>query len=278
MCAQHARPGAVAGPGTVRSSGRADPWLWLAGGAILFFLVPLLGTDLLGLQPDLYYLGYFTIAVAWFVAFVVVNHDALGDFWHHNLGRSLLVGALLGPVLVAVVLSQEGTDRPDGWRLAFEIVWRGLVYGAVDALTLFVFPAAVAHLLMHGNREGARRKVGFAALALALSMLVTATYHLGYPEFRDQDLRSPEIGAVVANVPVMLTGNPLGALVAHTSAHVAAVVHANEGGPAQMLPPKVTSDYPSHGDSDVAAALAVAWLVATAGALTLVVRRRRTAG
>jgi len=33
-------------------------------------------------------------------------------------------------------------------------------------LTLFVFPAAVAYLLMHGNREGAKRKAGFAGLAL----------------------------------------------------------------------------------------------------------------
>ena len=50
---------------TPGAAARANPWLWLAGGALLFFLVPLVGTDLLGLQPDLYYLIYFTIAVAW---------------------------------------------------------------------------------------------------------------------------------------------------------------------------------------------------------------------
>jgi hypothetical protein len=44
-----------------------------------------------------------------------------------------------------------------------------------------------------------------------------------------------------------------------------------------MLPPKVTTGYPSHGDSDVAAGLAALWLLATGGALTLVVRRRRAA-
>ena len=42
---------------------RAPALLWLASGALIFFLVPWLGTDRLGLQPDLYYLGYFTVAV-----------------------------------------------------------------------------------------------------------------------------------------------------------------------------------------------------------------------
>lgn len=273
MSAQRTSSSGVSVPAAGPSSGRG-PWLWLAGGALLFFLVPLVGADLLGLQPDLYYLAYFTIAVAWFAAFVVAHDRELRGFWRRHLGPSLLVGLVVGPVLTAIVLNQAGTDRPDGWRLAFEILWRGLVYGAVDALVLFVFPAAVAHLLMHGDRDGARRKVGFAALALALSMLVTAAYHLGYPEYRDRDLRSPEIGAVMANLPAMLTGNPLGAIVAHDAAHVTAVVHANEGGPAQMLPPRVTSGYPDRGDADVATGLAVAWMVVVAGGSVLLVRRR----
>jgi hypothetical protein len=36
---------------------------------VLFFLVPLVGADMLGPQPDLYYLIYFTIAVGWFAVF-----------------------------------------------------------------------------------------------------------------------------------------------------------------------------------------------------------------
>jgi hypothetical protein len=43
-----------------------------------------------------------------------------------------------------------------------------------------------------------------------------------------------------------------------------------------MLPPKVTAQYPSHGDSDLAAGLAGLWLLGTAGVLTLVVRRQDT--
>lgn len=262
-------------PGTTARAARGNPWLWLGGGMLLFFVVPFVGTDVLGLQPDLYYLIYFTIAVAWFAVFVSAHAAELRDLWRPHLGLSLAVGAVAGAALVAMVLNQTATEHPGGWRFAFEILWRGPVYGSVDALTLFVFPAAVAYLLMHGNREGARRKAGFAGLALLLSLLVSTSYHLGYPEYRDADLRSPLIGTIVANVPTALTGNPLGAVVTHSMVHTAAVVHQHDGGSTQMLPPKITTDYPSHGDSNLAAGLASFWLLATAGALTLLVRRRR---
>jgi hypothetical protein len=47
----------------------------------------------------------------------------------------------------------------------------------------------------------------------------------------------------------------VGAFLTHVPAHVSAVVHQEEGGNTQMLPPKVTADYRSHGDSDLAAGL-----------------------
>lgn len=250
------------------------PLVWLAAAAVLFFLVPLVGTDWLGLQPDLYYLGYFTVAVAFFAWFVAAHAARLRELWTLRLWPSVAVGALAGAALAFGIFQQEGTAHAEGWRYGFEIGWRGLVYGSVDALTLYVMPAAVAFLLMRGNREGLRRKAGFAGLALLLSMLVTATYHLGYSEYRGADLRSPEIGAVVANLPTVLTGNPAGAVVTHATMHVSAVIHQRDGGDQHMLPPRVTSAYPDHGSQDLAAGLAAGWLVATAVALSLLVRRR----
>lgn len=257
------------------SEGTGSLLLWLGAGAILFFLVPLVGTDWLELQPDLYLLGYFTVAVSFFVAFLFTHASVLRPLWTAHLWQSLLVGALVGAALAIGVFNQAATPHPDGWRYGFQILWRGLIYGSVDALTLYVFPAAVAYLLMRGNRRGFGRKVSFAGLALALSLLVTTTYHLGYSEYRGDTIKYPEIGAIVANVPTALTGNPLGAVIAHGAMHVSAVVHQNEGGAQHMLPPKVTDDYGNHGSSDLATGLAVAWLFATAGALTLLVRRQR---
>jgi len=267
-----------AGPAPVRLARvTLSPWLWMAGGALLFFLVPFVGTDLLGLQPDLYYLAYATIAVPWFGSFVAVNRAQLCDLWRLNLTSSLVVGSVAGIGVAAIVFSSEGTDHPDGWQWWFEIGWRGLVYGGVDALILFIFPAAVGYLLMRGNRAGARRKLGYAGLVVVLSLVMSAGYHLGYPEYRDADMRSPLIGTVMADSAAVFTGNPVGAFVTHGTAHVSAVVHQNEGGPTQMLPPKETADYPGHGDSDVAAGLAGMWLLAMVGALTVTMRRHRQA-
>ena len=261
------------------SAQRATPilhvWLWLVGGAVLFFAVPYVGTDVLGLQPDLYYLGYFTVAVVWFGAFLATYRRELHDLWRSNLTWSLVVGAVAGLGVAVIVFGSAGTDHPDGWRWWFEIGWRGVVYGSVDTLTLFVFPAAVAYLLMHGDRTGAARKLGYGALVLALSLLVSASYHLGYAEYRDSDLRSPLIGTVMSDSAAVLTGNPAGAFLTHGLAHVSAVVHQEEGGPTHMLPPGASTDYPSHGDGDLAAGLAGLWLLGAAGVLTVVVRRHR---
>jgi deazaflavin-dependent oxidoreductase (nitroreductase family) len=253
-----------------------SPWLWLIGGAVLFFAVPFLGTDTFGLQPDLFYLGYFTVALLWFAAFFKTNRTQLHDLWRLNLVWSLAVGAVAGIAVAAIVFSSSATDHPEGWRWWFEIGWRGVVYGTVDALTLFVFPAALAYLLMHGDRSGVKRRIGYGALVLALSLLVSASYHLGYPEYRDADIRSPLIGTVIGSSAAVLTGNPTGAFLTHGTAHLSAVVHQEEGGPTRMLPPRVTADYPHHGDSDLAAGLAALWLVGAAGAVTVLARRQRT--
>lgn len=81
----------------------------------------------------------------------------------------------------------------------------------------------------------------------------------------------------MANIPTALTGNPVGAVVTHTTMHVSAVVHQRDGGDQHMLPPRVSSAYPSHGSSDLAAGLAAGWLLAAGVALGAAARRQRVA-
>jgi hypothetical protein len=63
---------------------------------------------------------------------------------------------------------------------------------------------------------------------LPLVVALTATYHLGYPQYRDDGIGRPETGNVIISIPTFATANPLGSVVAHVAQHVTAVTHAYE--------------------------------------------------
>ena len=98
----------------MRTLRELSPWRWMACGVVLFFLVPFVGADLIGLQPDLYYLIYFTIALGWFALFVGTHEGELRAMWRLNRTWSLAVGAVAGISVVAIVFSSAGTAHPDG--------------------------------------------------------------------------------------------------------------------------------------------------------------------
>ena len=231
-----ARSGAALGPSPAAAVG------WLAGGAAVAFAASFVASDLLGLQHDLYLLVYATVVLGYLGWFATRSRPAWRQVLRTNLWWSLGVGLLVGAAVVAQVLGQAGTAHPDGAYFAGELVWRGVVYGLVDALVLAVFPAVVAFLVMRGDRRGPGRKVAFAALVVLFSVVVSAGYHAGYPTYRDRDMARPLTGTVMWDVPAMLTGNPAGALVAHAAVHTSAVVHQYYGGENHLLPPELTPD------------------------------------
>jgi hypothetical protein len=120
-----------------------------------------------------------------------------------------------------------------------KLIWRGVLYGIVDTLLLTVFPCLVAYGLWHHDLAGVGRKLGYGLTAVLLVLSVTATYHLGYRQYRSPALVSPEIGNVLYSVPTLLTLNPVGSLVWHASVHVAAVTHQYEG--STFTPPQRVS-------------------------------------
>ena len=204
-------------------------WEWLAAGLVLAFALPYLLTDVTTMNRDLYY-GVYVIAVFGF--FALWLRYAVDQPWAW-LTRGWPWGVVLGIVFAcataAIVLGEKATTHPHGLRFAAAIVWRGVVYGAADGVLLSVFPilAVVAAFSSRPLRERSRRALtGIAALALAVSLLFTAVYHLGYPDFRGEKLRKPLIGDVVWSVPTLATLSPLGAPLAHIGLHVTAVVHA----------------------------------------------------
>ena len=214
--------------------------LWFAAGCALAFAVPYALTTLVELQRDAYYTVYFAAAVLFVATYVGQAGIDVGAFVRRNLVLSLVLGAAMAAWLVFDIFTREdSTSHPGGVYFAFELGWRGAIYGAVDALLLTALPALVAFSMLGGRIAGARPRAEFAGVALALTLVITATYHLGYPQYREDGIAAPEFGNVMISIPALVSVNPVGSIVAHSAMHVAAVTHEYDG---DRIPPKSGSD------------------------------------
>lgn len=216
--------------------GMIGQFLWYLAGGLLAFAVPAVFSSAFALQHDLYYLVYFAVMGAFLGAYIVATRADVAGLFRRSWKLSLALGVLATAFVVFNVLGREATPRPSGAYFGFEVVWRGLIYGTVDAIVLTAFPALVAHRLLGDDVKGWVKRIGFAALALALIWTITATYHLGYDQFRRDGVASPEVGNTVMSLPAIITTNPAGSIVAHAAMHVTAVTHAYETG--VFLPPQ----------------------------------------
>jgi hypothetical protein len=211
---------------------------WFAEVCVVAFLVPYLGVSVLDLQHDVFYLVYFAITIALVATYVRVERvDVVAIFgrrWRWSLGLGVVVAAFL---VFNVFNTEDATSRPHGAYFVFELLWRGVGYGVIDTLLLTIFPCFVAYKLLHGRVHGLKGKLRFTALTLPLVLIVTATYHWGYPQYRQDGLSRPETGNVLISVPTFATANPVGSVVAHVSQHVAAVTHSYES---RIFNPPVT--------------------------------------
>jgi hypothetical protein len=211
---------------------------WFAVVCVVAFLMPYLGVSVLDLQHDLFYLVYFAVTIALVATYVRVERVDVAAIIRRRWRWSLGLGVLLAVFLVFnVVNTSDATPRPHGAYFVFELLWRGVGYGVVDTLLLTVFPCFVAYKLLHGRVDGLKGKLRLTALMLPLVLIITATYHWGYPQYREDGLSRPETGNVLISIPTFATANPVGSVVAHVSQHVAAVTHAYES---EIFNPPVT--------------------------------------
>jgi hypothetical protein len=204
---------------------------WLAGGMAMSFLVPFLLADRLGLQRDVYYGLYIAAVAALFVGWAHDTGQPLREACGRNWRWALGLGLVFAGVSVLIVLgSEDATSHPGGVGFLAAILWRGVLYGAADGLLLSAFPILLVFAALSGTRVRERRGglVAVGTLAMIASLAITATYHLGYSDFRSAKLRKPITGDLVWSVPTLATLNPIGAPIAHAGLHVAAVTHSYE--------------------------------------------------
>ena len=202
---------------------------WLLGGLMLAFGVPFVLADLAGLQRDLYYALYVVSVFAFVGLWARQTQQPIRTFLTHRWRWAVPLGVLTGAVLMFSVLREPSTPHPDGLTFVGAILWRGIVYGAADGVLLSVFPILAVFGLFASKplRERSKRAVaGIGALAMVVSLLFTAVYHLGYPDFRGSKVNRPLTGDVIWSVPTLVTLSPLGTPIAHIVTHVTAVVHS----------------------------------------------------
>lgn len=210
---------------------------WLAAAAVLGFLVSAIFAGLLRLPRQWFLVPYVGLSTAFIALYLRSTGVDLARAAGEHLLRGIVAAVVVGVFLVQNVRGQLGGGRAEGTELVFQLVWFGLVYGAVDGLLLSVVPVlATEHLAGGRDRPGtpfAWAAVG--AAALVASMAVAAAYHLGYPEFQNAGLLRPVIGNAVITSSYLVSRNPLSPVLAHVIMHVAAVLHGP--GSTVQLPP-----------------------------------------
>lgn len=225
-------------------SAHPDSWStqlrWFAAAVVVGFAVPYLGSSVLDLHHDLYLAVYFASVLALFAAYVRSTRLDLRTTLTRNWRLGSVLGLVFGVALVRNVLSEDATPRPDGAYFVFELLWRGGIYGAIDALLLTVLPCLVVYRSLGGRLSTWRRRLAYFGASLALVMTVTGVYHLGYSQYRDDGIGAPETGNAIISMPMLLSTNPIGSVVDHAAMHVSAVAHDYET--EVRLPPPTTAD------------------------------------
>jgi len=230
----------IASPHHATVSRWMDQLRWFAAGAGVAFLVPFVFSSVLDLHHDVYLAIYFAFVITLMTLYVRRNAVDVRATLRRNWRWGLAAGVVFGVPVVSNVFTETETARPDGIYFAFELLWRGATYGALDGVLLTVFPCLIVYQALGGPLATWRKRIAYFAASLALVMTITATYHLGYDRFRDDGVGAPETGNVLMSMPMLLTANPIGSVADHSAMHVAAVIHEYEGD--TRLPPQTDAD------------------------------------
>lgn len=200
--------------------------LWILAAAVAGWAMTAIFASLFQLARPVFLIPYVVLTSLFLLGYLRWS----GFDWRSHLIHDWIwgvAGALAaGGFVVFNVLQQPRSPMPQGTELLFNLLWLGLAYGLVDGLLLSVLPivATWQACRLLGWTERWPSRIASGLLALLASLLVTATYHLGYPEFQGAAVLLPMLGVGVMSVAYLLTRNPLAPVLSHIAMHVAAVL------------------------------------------------------
>ncbi len=200
-------------------------WLIVFGAA--GFALSGIFSGLLDLERSLFVLVYLAVAsplIAGYLWTAGIDVRApIARHWKWGLLGALLAGAFV----VANVLGQEASSRPESLALVGNLLWLGVVYGLLDAMFLSILPIAMIWLAAKdlGFTRGRYDRIVVAMLALSGSLFVTVLYHWGFAEYQGTEISGPVIGNGVLSLAYLVSANPLASALGHVAMHVASVLH-----------------------------------------------------
>jgi hypothetical protein len=170
------------------------------------------------------------MGTALFAIFLISNNINLYELVTYHWYWGLLAAAVAAAVVIRNVLAQPASKRHTGFDLFIDLLWPGFAYGLVDALLLSVIPILAVKFAFANVEwtQGWLGALGLGAIALLTSLLVTAIYHLGYPEYRGKNVLWTMFGNGILSLAFLLTMNPLAAILPHIAMHMAAMVHGKD--------------------------------------------------
>ncbi|RPI20987.1 MAG: hypothetical protein EHM70_25770 [Chloroflexota bacterium] len=212
--------------------------IWILAAAVLGFAVSRIFAGWLRLPRAIFLIPYVVFVSIFAYGYWQWSGLSVAELLVHNWIWGIIGALLFGFCVVRNIFSQPISPRAAGLPLAFDLLWSGIIYGGMDALLLSILPvlAAWQSFSALGWTTSFLGKLLVGAIALLLSLFVTVSYHLGFPEYRvPGGLRGPSIGNGVMSLGYLLTNNPLTAILSHIAMHIAGVLR----GPASVmqLPP-----------------------------------------
>lgn len=215
---------------------------WIVAAGLLGFSISAIFAGRFRLSRRLFLIPYVALTALFLYTFLRWSDLNVRALLADNWPAGVIAGLLVGAFLVFNVRSQPQSRQATGQELVLDLTWLGLVYGAVDALFLNIMPVIAVWQALSAAAWPASwlTNIAASALALAASLLVTLTYHLGYPEFRNRSVGLVLLGNALITLAFLLSANPLGALVSHTLMHLAAVIQGPET--TIQLPPHFASN------------------------------------
>ena len=215
---------------------RAVHIAWVCIGVLIAFVTPVATTRVFGLDHR----GFVLVHLAVTLVYLTLFFHTVG--WPANLVRrwrnaSLALGVAVGTVLVlAVVAWVPATPAPSGASRWLGVAGRGVVLGTTTAGMQVVVPVVASRALAAHAPLRARRLASWV-VAVALVWATTTAHHVGFAHYNGDEAVAAATVSSVPALPAVVTGNPVGSVMAGIMLHTAIAAHAFES--SQLAPPPV---------------------------------------